>query len=168
MTLEQHNRTLGILHYVYGVLHALLMLLILGFMLFIFSAAGGEPNAPPAAFFVFFALFGGIFALLYTVPSFVAGYALLNRKPWARVAGIIAAVIETLNVPFGTALGVYALWFLFGDGARLYEPGYATRPGERYSLGSAPPPPADEFITRDPRERERPYVPPAQPPDWRG
>ena len=171
MTLEEHNRTLGILHIVYGGLHALVMLLILGVMFVILGAAAPPPEVPPAVFFLAFALIGGIFTLIYTVPSCVAGYAMLKRKPWARVASIIAAVIEVINVPFGTALGAYALWFLFGKGEAFYR-------GD--ALSSSPPPTLNE-----PRQaadsdwlqgarREQPsvagqeYAPSAQPPDWRG
>ena len=45
-------------------------------------------------------------------PGFVAGVGLLGFKPWARVLTIILSAIELLNVPFGTALGVYGLWIL--------------------------------------------------------
>ena len=170
MTIDEHNRTLGILHIVYGALHVLLMLLFFGFFgALIGSVGAADKNAPPLAFFaLFFALFA-FFALLYTIPSFVAGYALLKRKPWARIAGIIAAIIETMNVPFGTALGVYALWFLFGEGGRAYEQGYALPPGARYSLSDAPPQPAREWAKpAEQEERAHVYAPPRQPPDWRG
>ena len=171
MTLEEHNRTLGILHVVYGLLHTLLVAAILGFMVFVFSAAGAEPNAPPPAFFLLFALFGGLFALIYTLPSYVAGYAMLKRKPWARVASIIAAVIEVTNVPLGTALGIYALWFLFGRGEAFYR-GDALSPSARPALNEArPSADADWFHGTGGRQRsgaEGEYVPSGQPPDWRG
>ena len=171
MTLEEHNRMLGILHIVYGGLHTLVMLLIIGVMLFIFSAAGTQPNAPPAAFFLLIAILGGFFALIYTLPSYVAGYAMLKRKPWARVASLIAAVIEVMNVPFGTALGIYALWFLFGKGEAFYR-GDALSSAPRPTLNE-PRRTADSDWFQDAR-RERPtveeqqYVPSQHPPDWRG
>ncbi|HLL74969.1 MAG TPA: hypothetical protein VK421_06860 [Pyrinomonadaceae bacterium] len=171
MTLEEHNKTLGILHIVYGGLHTLLMLLILGVMFFVFRAVGTEPNAPPAAFFLMFAIFGGFFALIYTVPSYVAGYAMLKRKPWARVAAIIAAVVEVMNVPFGTAIGIYALWFLFGKGEAFYK-GDALSSAPRASLGEPRHAPNSEWFqgARGERASEggREYVPSGQPPDWRG
>ena len=173
MTLEEHNKTLGILHIVYGGLHTLLMLGVFGFMLFFFRVAGAElrnqPGAPPEALIFTFVLLGAVFALIFTVPSYVAGYAMLKRKPWGRVASLVAAVIEVLNFPFGTALGIYALWFLFGKGQALYA-GDALTPGPRPTLNEAG---ADSDWFRGARSQQSPAVgrespPTGQPPDWRG
>lgn len=171
MTLEEHNRMLGILHIVYGGLHTLVMLLIIGVMLFVIGAAGTQFDAPPAAFLLLVAILGGFFALIYTVPSYVAGYAMLKRKPWARVASLIAAVIEVMNVPFGTALGIYALWFLFGKGEAFYR-GDALSSTSRPAINE-PQQAADSDWFRGargerPSDGVREYVPSAQPPDWRG
>lgn len=172
MTPEEHNKTLGILHIVYGGLHTLLMLAIIAVMYFVFDEIGRQPNAPPPAFFLMFAIFGGIFALIYTVPSYVAGYAMLKRKPWARVASIIAAVIEIMNVPFGTAIGIYALWFLFGKGEAFYRGDAVTPAGQRPSLNQ-PRQAADPEWFRGARREQNPegvrdYAPSGPPPDWRG
>ena len=171
MTLEEHNRMLGILHLVYGGLHTLLMLLVLAAMFFFLREAGAQPGAPPAAFFLFFALIGGFFALIYTVPSYVAGYAMLKRKPWARAASIIAAVIEVMNMPFGTALGVYALWFLFGKGEAFYR-GDALSSAQGAALNEPRRAADSDWFQRARRgqtsDAGREYVPSGQPPDWRG
>jgi hypothetical protein len=173
MTLEEHNRMLGILHIVYGGLHTLLMLLIIGVMFFVFSAASTGPGAPPAAFFLMFAIFGGFFALIYTAPAYVAGYAMLRRKPWARVASIIAAVVEIMNVPFGTAIGVYALWFLFGKGEAFYRGDALTPDWQRQPSLNEPRPASDSQWFRDARRAQtsdagQEYAPSGPPPDWRG
>jgi hypothetical protein len=120
MTSQEHNKTLGICHLVYGGLHTLMMLAMVGF--FIFFAAVMPPDGPPPAFFLLFGVFFFIYSLIFTVPAFVAGYALLKRKPWARTASIVAAVLEAMNVPIGTAVCVYSFWFMFSDaGKQFYE-----------------------------------------------
>ncbi len=43
--------------------------------------------------------------------ALVAGYGLLNRRPWGRIVAIIAAVFRS-KFPIGTALGIYTLWVL--------------------------------------------------------
>jgi hypothetical protein len=43
---------------------------------------------------------------------FVAGWGLLDRAPWARMYTIILAAISLIEVPMGTALGIYSLWVL--------------------------------------------------------
>jgi hypothetical protein len=44
--------------------------------------------------------------------ALVAGFGLLNRRPWGRVVAIVAAILALLKFPFGTALGIYTLWVL--------------------------------------------------------
>jgi hypothetical protein len=62
-----------------------------------------------------------IFLLTLSLPGLIVGIGLLNVAPWARIAGIVLAVLHLINIPFGTALGVYALWVLFNkDTERLF------------------------------------------------
>jgi hypothetical protein len=44
--------------------------------------------------------------------ALVAGYGLLNRRPWGRIVAIIAAILALIKFPLGTALGIYTLWVL--------------------------------------------------------
>jgi hypothetical protein len=50
--------------------------------------------------------------LLLSLPGLVTGWGLLKLRPWARILGIVLAVISLLNFPIGTAVGVYGLWVL--------------------------------------------------------
>ena len=42
----------------------------------------------------------------------MAGWGLLNDKPWARILTIVLSALSLLSVPIGTALGIYGLWVL--------------------------------------------------------
>jgi hypothetical protein len=53
-----------------------------------------------------------IFLLALSLPGLVTGIGLLKFQPWARILGIVVAAINLLNIPFGTALGIYGLWVL--------------------------------------------------------
>lgn len=55
-------------------------------------------------------LFMGLFIAALGVPGTVAGIGLLQRRSWAKVWTIIVAVLNLLNIPFGTIFGIYALW----------------------------------------------------------
>ncbi len=155
---------LGIFHLVYGGFTALLMLAMMAFVFFIVSniPRGGPPFAP----FMFMGVFLLIYSLVFTLPSFIAGYAMLKRKSWARTASIVAAVFETMSMPIGTAVAVYSFWFIFGDvGKRFYaqtagETNGAYRPAP--ALSEPPPQP----WWQDAQAREREPVRPQQ--DWRG
>jgi hypothetical protein len=50
--------------------------------------------------------------LILMLPTIALGAGLLNYRPWARSIGTVIAIIELLNFPVGTVLGVYALWVL--------------------------------------------------------
>jgi hypothetical protein len=41
-----------------------------------------------------------------------AGWGLLAQQPWARMLTIIFGAFSLVDIPFGTALGIYTLWVL--------------------------------------------------------
>jgi len=42
----------------------------------------------------------------------IAGWGLLERQPWGRTLAIVLGAFSLIDVPFGTALGIYTLWVL--------------------------------------------------------
>lgn len=50
--------------------------------------------------------------LILAVPSIALGIGLLNYRPWARSIGMVLSIINLLNFPIGTVLGIYGLWVL--------------------------------------------------------
>lgn len=53
-----------------------------------------------------------VFLLAISLPGLVAGIGLLNFKPWARILAIVLCAVNLINIPFGTAMGIYGLWVL--------------------------------------------------------
>jgi uncharacterized membrane protein (DUF2068 family) len=76
------------------------------------AAAAQEPDVPaflavlPAAFGLFITLSIAV----GTIPSLVAGYGLLRNRPWSRVWALVAGIVNLPNMPFGTGVGIYAIW----------------------------------------------------------
>ena len=66
-------------------------------------------------------LFGGIgWVLLVSAGAcFVAAWGLLERAPWARLFTIIVGALSLVEVPFGTALGIYSLWVLLPESSEI-------------------------------------------------
>jgi peptidoglycan/LPS O-acetylase OafA/YrhL len=61
-----------------------------------------------------------VFLLVTSVPAIAAGIGLLKLRPWARILGIVVAVLYLIHIPLGTIVGIYALWVLFnGETERL-------------------------------------------------
>ncbi len=80
----------------------------------------GLPNmhgGPPPMFVR--PLLSGIAVLLLAKAGLgiAAGVGLLQRQEWARVLAIVIGVISLINIPFGTALGIYTLWVLISPNA---------------------------------------------------
>jgi hypothetical protein len=172
MTPQDHNKVIGIMHLIYGGFNALMMAIFVPIFLAIGAGAASDPNAPPAlaAIFGFFGFLMLVLAVLFGLPPILAGYAMLKRKSWARVMSIIAACVEALSFPFGTALCVYTLWFHFGQGEHFYRGGgggFQSSQNWRAPLHDAG---GYDWQTRQAQNAGRPheYVPPPQPPDWRG
>jgi len=63
---------------------------------------------------------GGVLFLLLALPGLLAGYGLLKHREWGRLLALVVAFLNLINFPFGTLLGVYALWVLLQTGAGEY------------------------------------------------
>ncbi len=62
------------------------------------------------------------FLVLLSVPGVFAGIGLLRFRPWARMLALVLGILNLLNFPLGTALGVYTIWALLNDeSSRLFE-----------------------------------------------
>ena len=67
---------------------------------------------PMRAFLLPIAGIIGVFLVASAVAGILAGWGLMNYRPWARVLALVLGVISLLHFPFGTALGIYTLWVL--------------------------------------------------------
>ena len=64
----------------------------------------------------------GVISLLYGGAHAWASVLLRRRTPLGRVLMLALALVDLVVLPFGTALGVYALWVLLtNEGRRLFE-----------------------------------------------
>jgi hypothetical protein len=160
MTPEEHNKYVGIANLAYGVIHVMLLIVMGAFfmaMMRVIARDMGGSEVPPASFFGGIMVFAVAINFLLAIPSFIAGYAFLKRKPWAKMAGIVAAVLMAFRVPIGTAVSIYTFWFLFSTpGKILYE-------GLSQALPPAPP---VDWSAADKSRREQEYSG-RTPPDWR-
>ena len=50
--------------------------------------------------------------ILFSLPGVIGGVAYFMGKSWARIFLIILSALDLLNLPLGTAMGVYGLWAL--------------------------------------------------------
>jgi hypothetical protein len=118
--MNKHVRLLGILNIVwgsFGLIGAMVTMLIFGSALGIIGMAGhGGPRTPLAMSLV--GLVGGILFLLILItslPSVVAGIGLLRSASWARIFTLVLSGLHLFSIPFGTALGIYGFWVLLSE-----------------------------------------------------
>jgi hypothetical protein len=123
---ERHVRLLGILAGLWGALSILfglsMLLLAAGALVELGESLGTSLEFAAGLTTVVFVAIGA-FALLWGGAHVWASALLRRRRPFGRMLGLGLALVNLLVLPFGTALGVYALWVLLtNEGRRLFEP----------------------------------------------
>jgi hypothetical protein len=103
----RHVRILGILWLVlsgFRLIPGLAMMAIFG------PARRFIPGVP---FFVHSIVSGiGFLFVIGAVVGLAAGWGLIQRESWARMLAIVLGCLNLLDMPFGTAIGIYTLWVL--------------------------------------------------------
>ena len=117
---------LGVLFIVWGLLTTLVgvstLALGIGAVALITSASRGGAGQVAAGVTAaaFTAL--AIIAMLWGAAHVVVGVPLRRHKPWSRLGALTLGSVDLLLLPYGTALGVYALWVLLSEqGKSLFE-----------------------------------------------
>ena len=120
MTAEEHNKTLGTLHFIYGAIHGLTLV---GLLILIFVVVLATPAASGLS--TSWMVAGGlVIAVLFVVVGIlplIVGYGFRLRAGWVKPVGIVLAVLSLINIPIGTALGIYTMkFFRSRGGVELY------------------------------------------------
>ena len=113
-SMEQHIILLGWLHIATNAL----LILIAGFMFVMMVGIGLTSDDAEAVRVmpIVGTAVGGLMTTL-ALPGILTGIGLLKRKPWSRIAAAVLGIINLMNFPFGTAVGVYTLWILLQNEA---------------------------------------------------
>lgn len=111
--MRKHVTFVAALHIGFGVLSiigALVLFLIFGFAR---TQVGDEQVAR-----LVLGIFMSLLPLLlsgFGILGILGGIGLLNYKSWARILVLILSALNCLNIPIGTAKGVYSIWTLLQD-----------------------------------------------------
>ncbi len=141
MTAKEHNKILSILLLAMGGLKAIGGIIVAfmysGIGVFALTAAKKQEDQIMGSVFIFIGIVVGFFIILFSIVDLIAGWQLLKEKANGRIWGIVASILSLTSIPFGTALGVYGLWFLFGEvGKNFYLANDVNR-----DMFNPPPPP---------------------------
>lgn len=108
--MNQHISFVGALHIGFGLLGLAGALAIYFGFQFLYEVVQDEPIAEQILSFV-----GNTLALILIFSSslgIIGGAGLFSYRPWARILVMIVSAMNCLNIPVGTAKGIYSLWVL--------------------------------------------------------
>jgi hypothetical protein len=122
---DRHVTFLAILSTIWGAIGLLVgvsaLLLAVGPVV-ILGAPQAENVGLAAGFIAALFTITGLFALLWGAAHVWVARLIRRRHPLGRLLALAQAVVNLLILPFGTALGIYALWVLLtNEGRRLFE-----------------------------------------------
>jgi len=115
MTKQNHITLLGVLHIARGA-----FVLLVGVLLFAVLTGIGAITEDHTALGVL-GFIGTALMLLLTalaIPSVIAGIGVLLRREWGRIMALVVGILSLIDIPIGTAIGVYSIWVLMNDETR--------------------------------------------------
>lgn len=115
MTAEEHNKTLATLYFVYGGIHGLTLIGLLLLVLAVQTATSGG-KVFPRFWLMIGAVFFFVLLLAVGLLPLLVGFGFSKRQRWVKPLGFALAVISMINVPIGTALGIYTIKFFRSEG----------------------------------------------------
>ena len=110
--MKQHVSFVGALHIGFGILGLLGALTV--FIIFNFAQGFAEMEVEPLASEIL-SFLGGTISLVivfFACLGIIGGIGLFSHKNWARILVMIVSAVNCLNIPIGTAKGVYSIWVL--------------------------------------------------------
>ena len=132
MTLDTHARVAAVLHIVMGDL-SLLVLLAIGALVGAFGAYGASFGVERQLAEVV----GGVGLIvvgcfvLVAILEIVGAVLLMRGSDTGRILTLVFSVLHLLNVPIGTAVGIYSLWALLRTAPQPLDAGVPPQPGMR-------------------------------------
>lgn len=107
--MEKHINIVGILHIIMGALGILTGLLIYT-ILHLIGDFSDDAQANMVLSIVATVL--AAIMIICSFPGIIGGVGVMKRKQWGRILILIISILNLINFPFGTALGVYSIWAL--------------------------------------------------------
>jgi len=110
--MEKHVTVLGVLYIAFSALGILAAIIVFT------AVVGGGLISGDSEAMTITAIVGptiAFFLILVSAPGIIGGIGLLKRRNWARILVLVLGFLNLINIPFGTALGVYTIWALLKD-----------------------------------------------------
>ena len=128
--MSSHVNFVGVLFIIWGLLTALigvstLSLAVAAIALITSAAHGSGPQVAAGLTAAAFTTLA-VIAILWGVAHVLVGVPLRRHKPWSRLIALALGSVDLLLLPYGTALGCYALWTLLSEeGKKVFDVRYS-------------------------------------------
>jgi hypothetical protein len=110
MAPREHNKTVGILHGLVG------LLVLMGLVVAAVLEARRRPSDAAQR------LAWMLYALPLPLLQLLTAYGVFTIRRWGRVLALLFSVFYVLLFPLGTLLAIYTWWVLYGEnGRQLYN-----------------------------------------------
>jgi hypothetical protein len=130
MTAKEHNKLLSIFFFVLaglqligGILMAIIYVVLGGSFM---SVGHMEEQRVMGGVFVVVGIVIGAIMIGLGGFTLLTATKVLKEKPAGRTLGIIVSILVLLSFPIGTALGIYGLWFFFGEMGKNFYGGLSS------------------------------------------
>ena len=100
--------------------------LVFGVFLFLLLGWASTHVHDPEVYFILplIAITLGGLIIVTSILGIIGGLGLLKYKNWARILILILSAMDLLNIPLGTAIGIYSFWVLLqSETSRLFGSG---------------------------------------------
>jgi len=114
--MKTHIQIVAALHIAFGVLSLLAAIAVFAFMGLAGSIVVSQGEHQAAGILGIVAVVLGGFLAVLSLPGIIGGWALFAGRSWGRPVVLVLGALHILNIPLGTALGIYTFWAL------LYQP----------------------------------------------
>ena len=114
--MKKHIQIVAALHIALGALSLLAAIVVFGVLGLAGGIVGSQGERQAAGILGIIAVVLGGFLAALSLPGIIGGWALLTGRSWGRPLVLVLGFLHLVNIPFGTALGIYTIWAL------LHEP----------------------------------------------
>ena len=124
--MPSHVDLVGVLFILWGLLTTLVGLstLALGLGAVALIASGASSGGRQFAAQIMVAAFTtlALIAIVWGLAHVTVGVSLRRRRHWSRVAAMVLGSVDLVLLPYGSALGCYALWVLLSEQGKALFP----------------------------------------------
>src|SRR5215471_3146935 len=111
MTAAEHNKTLATLWFVYGAMHGLTLLGLL-LLILVIKLSVSEAISMSGGWLALSAITFLVLMMVVGLLPLVIAVGFRKRAGWLKSSAVALSIVSLINVPIGSALGIYTIKFL--------------------------------------------------------